>query len=107
MGLTASISERGIRGILPQTMITAIVSPTARPIPSTTEAAIPGFAAGTTTLKMVSILEAPRASAPSLYSLGTARRDVSEMLAMVGRTMADNMAIMARRLFRRDFPGGS
>src|SRR5690606_3049106 len=98
MGLTVSRRERGMREILPHTMITAMVSPTARPIPSTTEAMIPDFAAGMVTLKMVSTLEAPRARDPSLYSFGTARRDVSDMLTMVGRIMADRMTIMAKRL---------
>ena len=41
----------GMFGALPETIMTAIASPIARPTPSTTEAAIPLLAAGTETLK--------------------------------------------------------
>lgn len=54
---TAEVRKRtlskmpGMFATFPDTMITAIASPIARPTPSTTAAAIPLFAAGTDTLK--------------------------------------------------------
>ena len=65
-GLTLSIKDDGITGEFPATSITAIVSPKALPIPSTTAAKIPDLAAGNITLNIVSILDAPSASEPSL-----------------------------------------
>lgn len=44
--------------------MTAIVSPSARPTPSTTAANTPDFAAGTTTVKTLLSCVAPSASAP-------------------------------------------
>ena len=57
--------------------MTAMASPMARPTPSTTAAAMPLFAAGTDTLKYVSMGVAPRASDASSYSRrhGLERRD--------------------------------
>ena len=43
-----------------------MVSPIALPQPNTIAASIPDFAAGTTTLNVVSICEAPSANEPSL-----------------------------------------
>ena len=48
---TLSKIEPGMFGALPETIITAIASPMARPTPSTTAAAMPLFAAGTETRK--------------------------------------------------------
>ena len=42
--------DSGMTGALPTTMRTAMVSPMARPIPSTTASTMPNFAAGSTTL---------------------------------------------------------
>ena len=51
--------------MMPTTIMTAIVSPSARPTPSTTAANTPDFAAGTTTVKTLLSCVAPSASAPS------------------------------------------
>ena len=48
---TAPSYLTGDIGILPETIITAMASPMARPTPSTTAAAMPLLAAGTDTLK--------------------------------------------------------
>lgn len=60
-GLTLSKIDLGISTAFPPTNIIAIVSPIALPHPKTIAASIPDFAAGTTTLKVVSIWDAPRA----------------------------------------------
>ena len=62
----------GILAALPVTIITAIVSPMARPMPSMTAMTMPERAAGSTTRQIVCHCVAPMASAPSRYSLGTA-----------------------------------
>jgi hypothetical protein len=49
----------------PATMITAMVSPIARPIPRMIDAKIPDFAAGTTIDIVALSCEAPSATAPS------------------------------------------
>ena len=43
-------TDAGMTGALPTTMRTAMVSPMARPMPSTTALTMPIFAAGSTTL---------------------------------------------------------
>ena len=58
-------SPLGNSGTLPATIITAIVSPTALPIPKTKLVMMPDFAAGTTTLNIACCGVAPSASAPS------------------------------------------
>ena len=83
----------GIFDALPDTIITAIASPIALPVPRTTEANIPLFAAGTTTLKTVSAFVAPRASDHSSYSFGTARIAVSETLITDGRIIIERTII--------------
>ena len=83
---------------MPETIITAIASPIARPTPSTTAAAIPLFAAGTDTLKYVSIGVAPSASDASSYSGGTASSAVSETLIIDGRIIIARTIIAAKRL---------
>ena len=75
----------GILATFPATIITAIASPIALPTPKTTADAIPLFAAGTTTLKMVSILFAPKAKLPNSYSTGTASMAVIETLIIDGK----------------------
>ena len=85
-------------GALPDTIITAIASPIARPTPSTTAAAMPLFAAGTDTRKYVSVGVAPRASDASSYSLGTASSEVMETLIIDGRIIIASTIIAARRL---------
>ena len=64
-GLTLSKIDVGIWTEFPPTNIIAIVSPIALPQPKTIAASIPDFAAGTTTLNVVSICEAPSARDPS------------------------------------------
>ena len=82
-------------GTLPDTIITAIASPMARPTPSTTAAAIPLRAAGTDTRNHVSTGVAPSASEASSYSLGTASSAVMATLMMEGRIMMANTMMAA------------
>ena len=81
------LNRPGILGLLPATIITAMASPTARPMPSTMPAAMPLLAAGTLTLNQVSASVAPRARLPSSYSWGTALRAVTDTETMLGRIM--------------------
>ena len=78
--------------------MTAMASPMARPTPCTIAAAMPLLAAGTETLKTVSVQVAPSARLASSYSFGTAFRAVSDMLMMEGRTMMDRTMMAARRV---------
>src|SRR5882762_3168833 len=66
--------EAEIVGLLPMTMVTAIVSPSARASARNTEPKIPMRAAGTTTFQVDSHFVAPRANAASRWSRGTASR---------------------------------
>gem|GEM_PF-5575206 len=52
-------------GVFPATIITAIVSPTALPMPIITPVTVPLFAAGKTALKTACSLLQPSANAPS------------------------------------------
>ena len=74
-------------GAFPVTISTAIVSPTARPMPRMNAAVMPERAEGTTTCEMVCHRVVPRARLPSLYSFGTAEMASSETLIIVGRAM--------------------
>ena len=85
-------------GTLPDTIMTAMASPMARPTPSTTAAAMPLFAAGTETLKYVSIGVAPSASDASSYSGGTASSAVTDTLMIDGRIMIASTMMAASRL---------
>ena len=78
--------------------MTAIASPIALPTPSTTAAAIPLFAAGTETLKYVSVGVAPRARDASSYSFGTASSAFSETFIIEGRIIIARTIIAASRL---------
>lgn len=97
-GLTLSIIELGITGVFPATNITAIVSPIALPIPNTTPVIIPDLAAGTITLNIVSVFDAPKANDPSLYALGTALIAVSDTVITVGNIIIANTIITASKL---------
>ena len=97
-GLALSSNDVGIAVELPATKITAIVSPNALPIPSITPANIPDLAAGTVTLNIVSIFDAPSAKDPSLYAFGTALIDVSDKDIIVGSIIIDNTMITAYKL---------
>lgn len=70
----------------------------ALPTPSTTAAAIPLFAAGTDTLKYVSVGVAPKASDASSYSLGTACKAVTDTFIIDGRIITASTIIAASRL---------
>ena len=70
---------------LPDTSVIAIASPIALPTPSTTAVTIPDFAAGRTTLKIVCIWDAPRASEAARRESGTALIADSLILITVGR----------------------
>ena len=85
-------------GTLPDTIITAIASPIARPTPRTTAAAMPLFAAGTETRNHVSSGVAPRARDASSYSPGTASSAVTETLIIDGRIIIASTMIAASRL---------
>ena len=84
-------------GTLPETIITAMASPMARPTPSTTAAAMPLRAAGTDTLNQVSVAVAPSAREASSYSRGTASRAVMATLIMEGRIMIASTMMAASR----------
>ena len=92
------LSKEGILATLPATIRMAMASPMARPMPSTTEAAMPLLAAGMLTLKIVSIFVAPSARLASSYSGGTAFSAVSLTEMMDGRIMMASTMIAARRL---------
>ena len=77
----------GMMGEFPVTIRTAIVSPTARPMPRMSAAVMPERAEGTTTCEMVCHRVVPRAREPSRYSFGTAEMASSETLMIVGRAM--------------------
>ena len=81
----------------PATMLIAIASPSARPIPSTIPVMIPDFAAGTVTLNIVCIFVAPRARDAALICCGTACIDDTLMLITVGRIMIASTMIAASR----------
>src|SRR5579863_4846331 len=66
--------DAAILGLLPMTMVTAMVSPSARASARNTEPKMPILAAGTTTFQVDSHLVAPRASAASRWSRGIASR---------------------------------
>ena len=96
--VVASRIEPGIARALPTTIMTAIVSPTARPMAKTMEAMMPDLAAGSTTRQMVCQCVAPRARAPSRYDLGTERMASSDMLTTLGKIMMPSTSDPARML---------
>ena len=73
-------ATRGSSGAGPITCVTAIASPSARPSPRISAAAIPGRDDGRTTPRTISHGVAPSASAPSSSSRGTARNSSRQML---------------------------
>ena len=85
-------------GTFPDTIITAIASPIARPTPKTIAAAMPLFAAGTETRNHVSVFVAPRASDACSYSSGTASNAVMETFTMEGRIITESTMMAASRL---------
>src|SRR5919206_1085294 len=81
-----SNSDRLICGRLPITIVTAIVSPSARPKPRITAPAIPG-APFTSTTRIISHLVAPRASAASRCEPGTAASTSRTTAEIIGVNM--------------------
>ena len=64
-GMNSESSDNGMRAALPVTIITAIVSPIARPMPSMMAVRIPERAAFTVTIQIVCQRVAPKANAAS------------------------------------------
>src|ERR1051326_5778803 len=73
---------------LPEAMSTIIVSPMARPNPSTQAANTPGNAAGNTICHATCQGAAPSANAACPYALGTLVSASSEMVKMMGITVS-------------------
>ena len=72
---------------LPMTMVTAIVSPIARPRPSMAAPEIPAREYGSTATRIISQRVAPSASAASLWSRGTVDMTSREMALTIGTIM--------------------
>ena len=94
---------------LPETMLalplairTTIVSPMARPNPSTTAAKTPGMAAGRTIFQAACHLEDPSARAAWVKERGTLVRASSAMEKTTGMT-ASASAMPATKALRRDW----
>ena len=84
-------SEAEISGRLPITIVTAIVSPSARPSPSTHAPKMPTRAAGSTTRVAVSHFVAPSAIDASRRSRGIAAITSREIAVTVGTIMSARM----------------
>lgn len=80
---------------LPVTMSTAIVSPMARPIPSTTPDVIPEIEDGITTLYMVCHCVDPSARLASRMERGQLLIASSATVMIVGKAMIANMMLPA------------
>ena len=91
------LNNPGILGTFPDTIITAIASPIALPIPKTTDVIIPLFAAGRVILNMVSVFVAPSASEPSSYSFVTALIAVSDTEITDGKIITVKTIIAEKR----------
>ena len=91
-------SRVGRFATFPATIMTAIVSPMARPTPKITPDKIPERAAGMVMWKMVCVAVAPSPSEASRYDAGTARRDCSVTFTMVGIIMTAKIRMAAKRL---------
>ena len=85
--LAGAKSERLIWLELPISIARAIVSPSARPKPSTSAPKMPVAAVGSMTLRIASHLVVPSPYAASLTRYGTRRRASWETAATVGRIM--------------------
>jgi hypothetical protein len=72
---------------LPITMVTAMVSPRARPRPSNDAPTMPDRARGSTAIRIISHRVAPRASAASFSLRGVLRKTSRQTAAMIGSTM--------------------
>ena len=89
----------GMIAVLPATIRTAMVSPTALPIPRMMAAAMPERAAGTITRLIVCHRVAPMASEPSRNSCGTELIASSDTLTIVGRAMIPRRTDAANHVF--------
>ena len=78
----------GTSGRFPITIVTAIVSPSARPSPRITAPKMPDRAYGSTALVIISQRVAPSASIASRCESGTAVMTSREMATTVGRIMS-------------------
>src|SRR5256885_4966256 len=96
--------ELEISGRLPMTIVTAIVSPSARPRASTAAPKIPALAAGRITLALVSHHVAPSATDDSRSPCGTARSTSREMAESVGRIITASTRDALKRLVWRGLP---
>ena len=92
MGENTFVIGLGMMAALPVTIITAMVSPIALPIPRIMAAVIPDRAEGTITLLIVCHLVAPIDREASRYSMGTELIASSDTLIIVGN------AIIPRRI---------
>src|ERR671925_1347196 len=90
-------SDQWIATAPPITCVTAIASPTARPSPRMSAAAIPEREYGRTTPRIISQRVVPSASAPSLSSRGTPRKSSRETLETIGVIMIVSTRIAGRR----------
>src|ERR1700687_5664313 len=79
--------EDGISGRLPMTIVTATVSPSARPSARIVAPKIPARAAGSTTRHVISHHVAPNATDDSRSPRGTALITSREIAESVGRIM--------------------
>ncbi len=84
-------SDAAISCRFPITIVTAIVSPNARPNPRITAPTIPDRAYGTTAVQAASHRVAPRPKAASRWLAGTARRTSRDTDMMYGITMIARM----------------
>jgi len=84
MGINRALSESGIIGAFPVTIITVIVSPIVRPTPNIIAVRIPDFAAGTVTVQIVCQRVTPNASDACRYVSGTLFSASSEIDTIVG-----------------------
>ena len=76
--------KEGPLPLLPQTIDTAVASPSALPTPKIIPEKMPCLALTKTTLKLVSIGDAPRAKEPRITSFFTALIEVTDTIVMVG-----------------------
>src|SRR5947208_6517489 len=97
-------SEDGTSLRLPIVIVTAIVSPSARPRASTVAPKMPARAAGRTTFQLVSHHVAPRATADSRSPFGTALRTSREIADSVGRIITASTSEAVNRLVWRGCP---
>jgi len=88
-------------GRLPIVMVTAIVSPSARPSARIVAPKMPARAAGSTTFHIVSHQVAPRATLASRMPTGTARITSRAIELSVGSTITDSTSEATSRLVCR------